>query len=438
MKRYLILLILVLLPIKVVANETISYKPIPIPYMQIPINPIQQQSSGAIIYTGQTTAGTDNKMIARATYYYRAGDLNTALREINSTLMYYPDDVQVQFLKSQISYKLGDLEESIECANKAIEILQHPKLYIWRVFLLVQTNDKKNINQISKDLKLIIADSGPYENRVLGGAYNEYIQEILSKDRISSDMISTTFETLLKLMIENDCNTRTIIPVLARYTQYIFDLDNSDPLFVKYGKDKNSILKAYTSSFQGQYSEIMTGLLTYASGDREKGSQQIESGFKNIDVDKYNLNYAVGMIENTNRIIHPYESEYTIYGIGAKYKYAPYRFGIIIDSVKAGSPADLAGIKAGDKILALNEKNLSEYPSSDEIDRVVSYDNNTFIKLTLSHAGPVMKWLGLATVYTVSVPVNYPEKVTEKNYIRIKDVQLKNGQYLSNYVKLSD
>lgn len=182
----------------------------------------------------------------------------------------------------------------------------------------------------------------------------------------------------------NNYDTRVMIPVMATYVQYIFDLDDSNQLFIKSGKDKNAILKSYTSSFQGQYSEIMTGLLTYASGNFEKGSQQITLGFQNVKIDPYNLKYAASMIKNTNCLIRPFESEYTIYGIGAEYAHTQYMNGIIISKVKAGSPAEHAGIKVGDKINSINNINLSAYPTFKELSRVVSNNNNTTVKMELS------------------------------------------------------
>ncbi|MBD5401295.1 PDZ domain-containing protein [bacterium] len=428
MKKLIILAVMLFLSGEVYAS-------IPIHYMQIPSNPLKKTSSGVVVYTGVTTLqGSASAMLPKAVNYYKNGNLNAAIKEIDEIILCCPDDAQALFLRSQINYALENLDKAIEDTNKAINISAHNKLYIWRIFLSVQTNDQSRLNQIAKDIETVLSTDDIYGKRVINGYYNEYIWKLLADKNISSDMISAVFKTLIKLMndkFRNKYNNTYTIPVLANYIQYIYTLDETDKLFIDFKKDKKQILQTFINMQQGQYSTLIAGLLTYASGDTLKGSEMITSGFYNVEPTNHTLNHAYYMAKNTINIIRPWSKNYITYGIGIAIEKRGHIFSV--NTVLDDSPAQKKGVKQGDKIISVNGVYLDSYKSLEQVSNMIRGQQNSAVKINILRPGKFLE-----TSYTVVIPRTYVIKATENIYYNIPNIKLKNGRMLSDYVNTNN
>lgn len=105
---------------------------------------------------------------------------------------------------------------------------------------------------------------------------------------------------------------------IASYIEYVYSLDDSDPVFIKLGKNKKEILNLYITTLRGKYADIIKGIYYIASGQYETGVKMTYNSFcalinkysSSFDVSKEDINDADGIISGALSLLQKFDIYY--------------------------------------------------------------------------------------------------------------------------------
>lgn len=193
------------------------------------------------------------------------------------------------YLLASLAYNgSGDIGNAIKYLDKVFTILdgdgytlssgyKHPSisgLYSYRAYLYLKTGDESNLELVLKNIdNAIILGTSTTEGISLSYNYQKNVlllYELLDDKNISSYMKHRVYQHIISKSIQIE-GTYGTIPIIANYIEYIYSLDDNDPLFAKYGTNKTKILNSYIDGLRGKYAPIAKGIFIVASGQFEQG-----------------------------------------------------------------------------------------------------------------------------------------------------------------------
>lgn len=235
---------------------------------------------------------------------YNKCQYSLALNKLNQILQRYPHDAPSHMLKSQIEYTLDKYDDAIQSANRLLVGNSDVMPRLWRLYICAESGNEKYLNLMYSDIVYVLNTNSDYTKKALNGEFNSYIGDIIDNKNIPSTMKSKIYKYVISYCNKKYGNVYSV-PMIASYIQFIYGLDDNDVLFKTLGKTKSGILQSYINVAQGQYRDIIIGIYTVASGNKEKGSNQILIGFKKIDTDHSHVGYALNILNNSMRLLRP-------------------------------------------------------------------------------------------------------------------------------------
>ena len=312
-----------------------------------------------------------------AVKYYKSGQYINAQREINKVLQYYPNSPRMLMLKSQIEDGIGNNAAAIEYANKTLNLVQDEPLYLWRAYLMLKSGDTSKINLIYKDLDNI----NTYTTNIFSYG-NETTWAWQDDKNIPSTMKADIYKYYIKRMNQSFATTISVI-IAASYIQFIYGLDNNDPLLKKLGKTKAQILSAYLNALKGgKSSPFINGIMKIASGNTRTGQKEIISAFSQLSKYDSDLKTLIDMVGSSLRIIRPMPRKIDSYSIGAKIKTDETLSSVIISEI-LNPELIQKGIRQGDKITKINGKSISLIGDINDVGEYMRGEKDTVVRLEI-------------------------------------------------------
>lgn len=327
----------------------------------------------------------------QAKEFYRNQQYEQARKELDKVLVYYPNVPLFMLFKSQIEDVLGNNSIALEYANNILNYSQSYELYAWRAYLLAKSGKESNLNGFRNDINNAILYTKLHPNEEETERYEDYKRKKLQYypilwAYIDDKSIPTTMKAeVYKALITNLNKKQGLIesiPVTASYIQFIFSLDNSDPLFAKLGKSKNDILSSYIALQNGQYTSFIKGIATTASGNTRVGLNQILNAFSQTNDNVARLKYITAMVGDSLRILRPTPRKIDSYGIGLQIGYDANLRNIKITKI-LNQDLISKGIREGDVITSINGKNLYSINDINQIGEMMRGKKDTTIELEI-------------------------------------------------------
>lgn len=240
---------------------------------------------------------------------YEQKKYKSALKKLPSVEPDYSNLAGLYMCISFVYNAAGDIENAIKYFNAAFAILEkdgyalssgykHPvmgKLYLYRAYLYLKTSKESNLELVLKNIDNAFLLSGyPLPKECLNKAL---LYELLDDKNISSYMKHKVYQQVINNVYKagamicdgNDrCyidHTYRTIPYIASYIEYIYSLDDNDPLFSKFGTNKTQILTSYIQNLRGKYAPMAKGIFLVASGQFEQGIDVIYNSL--LPLEKY-------------------------------------------------------------------------------------------------------------------------------------------------------
>lgn len=236
----------------------------------------------------------------------------------------------------------GDINNAIINLNNAFSILEKEgytatskhtpstmkDLYLYRAYLYLKSGNESYLNAICQNIyyalsfynvlpsssSLCLYASNLHNNNFLYVNLTAYdqrnlIYEILDDKNISSYTKNEVYKYIISIL-NTKAGTYMTLPAIASYIEYIYSLDNSDPLFKKLGKNKTQILNSYIATLRGYYAPISKGILIMASGQFNEGCNLIYNGFRELNNLEDERKYASYLIHYSLFILRTYDLNY--------------------------------------------------------------------------------------------------------------------------------
>lgn len=376
-------------PVQTSNNNFVTTK-----YPQIPIihgDGLERPFPSSISYTYELEA---RNAFDDAESYYKNGQYINAQRSLNKVLSRYGNSACILLFKSQIEDALGNNQTAIEYAGKALNLYKPATvgfyndnpLYMWRAYLLIKQGNETNLSAIYKDLD----SAGSFYDFQTHGhnplirkkriEYYPVVWALMDDKRIPSTMKADIYKYFVKKTNHND------MAIIASYIQFIFSLNDSDPLFKKLGKTKQQILTLYLATLKNPYcSQIAKGIVKMASGNTKVGLDEIMTGLTTFNVDgvdkKEVTKHILAQVSDSLRILKPMQRKEDTYTVGAV---------IGVDGTNLYISRVLTpdvsgkGVQQGDKITKINGHSVSSYGNPYEVAKLLDGKQNTSVKVEIA------------------------------------------------------
>lgn len=318
-----------------------------------------------------------NYVFSNAQEYYRRGQYQLARREIDKVVPHYPNSPTIMMTKSQIEDALGNKAAALEYANNALGLHQDGEFYTWRAYMMIKQGDASKIDAIFKDL----------EQAGTIGIFSydsEAIWALMDDKSIPSTLKADIYKYYIKK--GSNINKPRAISIVASYIQFIYSLDDNDPLFQKLGKTKNQILTGYLATLQDRDAALIKAIMKVASGNTFVGRKEIISALSKSD----KLEHDARMAGASLRILKPIPRKIDSYSIGVKVRPAEKK---TIDDMLLGAPIIITeilnpelrakGIREGDKITKINGKTLASIGDIIDVGEYMRGAKDSIIKIEI-------------------------------------------------------
>lgn len=240
--------------------------------------------------------------------------------------------------KSIICNAKGDINNAIINLNNAFSILEKngytptsnhtsdtmKDLYLYRAYLYLKSGNENYLNEICQNIYYALSfynalpsrnmfySSDLHSKEFLYNGISAYeqrnlIYEILDDKNISSYTKHEVYRYIISIL-NTEVGTYITLPAIASYIEYIYSLDDSDPLFTELRKNKTQILNSYISTLRGSYAPISKGILIMASGQFNEGCNIVYNGFQGLNLDE--REYASYLIHYSLFILRTYDLNY--------------------------------------------------------------------------------------------------------------------------------
>lgn len=322
--------------------------------------------------------------------YYDTGNYQLAKREIDKLIPYYPNSTEISILKSQIEDMLGNNTTAMEYANNALRFYQYDELYTWRAYLMIKSGDISKTDAILSDL----SKCSVYGHYHLFAYGTEIIWTLMEDKNIPSTLKADVYKSFITTKY-GQRGQKIIVPIIASYIQFIYSLDDSDPLFKKLGKTKNQILTAYLATLQDKDAPVIKGIMKFASGNTRAGKKEIISAIE-LAYDSFGKDFfqnnILDVVGNSLRMLKPMPRKVDSYGIGIKIKLVKNEneslfdnwYSVIITEIL--NPDLISkGLRVGDKITKINGKNINSIGDINDIEEYMSGEKDSIIKIEAPH-----------------------------------------------------